>query len=126
MQILLVEPDTLLAQTYKQTLESAGHEVVVDGTAQGAVLAADLSKPELVILELQLASHGGIEFLYEFRSYPDWQHIPVMVLSHVPPAEFADNWKLLQHELGVEKYLYKPRTSLAKLERMVNQFVVAH
>ncbi len=122
MRILLVEPDKLLARTYKQALESAGHEVMVDGTAQGAVHAADEQAPDLVLLEMQLVSHSGVEFLYEFRSYSDWQDIPVIVLSQVPPAEFLGSWDLLQRELGVKKYLYKPHTSLKKLLRTVNEF----
>ena len=122
MQILLIEPDTLLAQTYSKALKHSGHRVQVSATAQQAVHQADEHMPELVILELQLVSHSGIEFLYELRSYPEWQDIPVLVLSHVPPTEFVDSWNLLQNELGVKKYLYKPRTSLAKLLNSVNEF----
>lgn len=122
MHILLVEPDTLLARTYRAALERAGHTVAVAGTAQGAVHAADEHSPELVILEMQLVSHSGVEFLYEFRSYNDWQHVPVLVLSQVPIGEFIDAWQLMQEELGVRRYLYKPRTSLEKLTRAVHEF----
>ena len=122
MQILLIEPDVILAKTYAQALQNSGHKVVVARTAQMAVHAADAVKPELVILEMQLVNHSGIEFLYEFRSYDDWQQIPVLALSHVPMGEFIDTWELLQTELGVRKYLYKPRTSLVKLLAAVNEF----
>ena len=122
MRILLIEPDKLLAQTYDQTLRQAGHTLSTVATAQRAIFAADEQKPDLVLLELQLVSHSGIEFLYEFRSYPDWQSIPVIILSHVPPGEFADSWDLLKQELGVVAYRYKPRTSLQALLRVVNEF----
>jgi DNA-binding response OmpR family regulator len=122
MNVLLIEPDRLLVQTYAQALERDGHVVVVVGTAQAAIHAADERKPELVILEMQLVSHSGVEFLYEFRSYDDWQAIPVVVLSQVPPGEFIDSWGLLQGELGVKKYLYKPRTKLEKLLRTIGEF----
>ena len=126
MKILFVEPDVLLAKTYKAALEQAGHQVAVAGTAQAAVHAADRQTPELVILEMQLVSHSGIEFLYEFRSYDDWRSIPVLALSQVPPGEFIDTWELLQTELGVRTFLYKPRTSLAKLLKTVGEFVNTH
>lgn len=122
MQILLIEPDVVLAKTYKRALEAAGHEVMTAGTAQGAVQAADAKTPQLVILELQLVSHSGVEFLYEFRSYNDWQNIPVVVLSMVPPAEFIDSWPLLKQELGAVAYYYKPHTSLAKLAGIAAEF----
>ncbi len=114
-QILLIEPDRVLAESYVQALLYAGHEVQAAGGAQAAILSADAIAPDLVILELQLVGHSGIEFLYEFRSYPDWQDTPVIIQTNVPRSEFADNWQLLQQELGVKSYLYKPRTSLHEL-----------
>ncbi len=118
-KLLLIEPDRLLAETYHQALTAAGHEVMAANSAQAAVLAADQSLPELVILELQLVDHSGIEFLYEFRSYPEWQGIPVVVQTQVPASEFSENWRLLTEELGVKTYLYKPQTSLSQLLRAV-------
>lgn len=66
-------------------------------------------------MELQLVGHSGIEFLYEFRSYPDWQNVPLIIHTHVPPSEFAGARDLLMKELGAHTYLYKPHTSLKKL-----------
>lgn len=120
MNILLVEPDMILAKTYFRALKSAGHKVVCCTNAQQAIFAADKTTPDVVLLELQLVSHSGIEFLYEFRSYAEWQEIPAIVLSHVPPAEFMDSWELLQQELGVTVYLYKPHTTLVKLLQTVD------
>ncbi len=119
--ILLIEPDRLLAGSYVQALRDAGHEVSAASGAQAAIMTADAAVPDLVVLELQLVGHSGIEFLYEFRSYPDWQDIPVLVQTHVPRSEFADNWHLLQQELGVRDYLYKSRTSLRDLVSAVHE-----
>jgi DNA-binding response OmpR family regulator len=115
VKILLVEPDRPLAKTYASALQSAGHAPGVSGGAQAAILAADHIKPDLVILELQLVEHSGIEFLYEFRSYDDWQATPVIIHSHVPQNEFAGSLDVLKSQLGVSVYLYKPQTSLKDL-----------
>lgn len=120
-RILLIEPDRLLAENYVQALKSAGHQVNAASGAQAAIVTADAATPDLVVLELQLVEHSGIEFLYEFRSYPDWQNIPVVIQTHVPRNEFTDNWQLLQGELGVRGYLYKPRTSLRELVSTVSE-----
>ncbi|MEK7600270.1 MAG: response regulator [Patescibacteria group bacterium] len=114
-QILLIEPDRILTETYGRTLTAKGHRVMACFTAQAAIQAADKQRPDLVVLELQLVEHSGIEFLYEFRSYPEWQGIPVIIQTTVPPSEFSDNWELLRGELGVETYLYKPQTTLQNL-----------
>src|SRR4051812_21517752 len=123
-RILLIEPDRRLAETYVATLSAKGCKVVACASAQAAILAADQQRPDLVILELQLTEHSGIEFLYEFRSYPEWQAIPVIVQSQVPPGEFHNN-DLLKTELGVQSYLYKPRTSLNALLKAVNEQLAA-
>jgi DNA-binding response OmpR family regulator len=115
MRILLIEPDRLLAEIYQRALKTAGHDVVVCAGAQAAVMAADQQTPDLVILELQLVEHSGIEFLYEFRSYPEWQDIPAVAHTFVPPAEFNGSHHLLKDELGVQDYLYKPRATLQDL-----------
>lgn len=124
-EILLIEPDRLLAESYVQALMAAGHEVNAASSAQAAILAADAIKPDLVVLELQLVEHSGIEFLYEFRSYPDWQDVPVLLHTVVPPAEFNGSGSLLQSDLGVLEYLYKPQTSLKQLITSIDQHLPA-
>lgn len=113
--ILLIEPDRILADIYYQILRRAGHKVTVCSSAQAAIMTADQAKPDIVILELQLVGHSGIEFLYEFHSYADWQNIPIIIHTNVPPSEFAGSRHLLMNELGVKTYLYKPQTNLQKL-----------
>lgn len=112
MNILLIEPDAKLARTYQQALKRAGHSVRVAAHAQGAIDRADDSIPDLVILELQLVAHNGFEFLHEFRSYPEWQHVPVLLLTNVVSASLET---ASLASLGVVGYLYKPATSLQKL-----------
>ncbi len=123
-RILLLEPDRLLAKTYLKALQTAGHVVHVSHTAQSAISSADKIKPGIVIMELQLVSHSGIEFLYEFRSYTDWQNIPVVILTNVPANEFASCRQLLMNDLNVLVYLYKPQTSLQKLLQSINELTV--
>ncbi|HEY4161376.1 MAG TPA: response regulator [Candidatus Saccharimonadales bacterium] len=114
MHILLIEPDTLQARVCAAALKRAGHTVARVAGAQSAVHAADERMPDVAVLELQLSAHNGVEFLYEFRSYPEWLHVPVVLHTFVPPGElvFAAT---LESELGVRRILYKPATTLADL-----------
>jgi DNA-binding response OmpR family regulator len=122
-KILLIEPDRLLAETYFLALNDAGHQVMACAGAQSAVMVADRQQPDLVILELQLVEHSGIEFLYEFRSYAEWQDIPAIIHSLVPPSEFETSRRLLEKELGVKAYLHKPHTSLRHLLSTVSEHI---
>jgi DNA-binding response OmpR family regulator len=124
MHILLIEPDKILAGTYRQALEHAGHSVSVSHNAQDAVHHADEKTPDAVVLELQLAGHSGVEFLYEFRSYPEWQQVPLILHTLVPPQALRISEQLLD-QLHVNAYFYKPSTSLRKLIRSVSDVQLA-
>jgi DNA-binding response OmpR family regulator len=124
VNILLIEPDAVLAKTYAAALEQAAHAVMIAFTAQAAIDISDDNAPDVVLLELQLVAHSGIEFLYEFRSYPEWRSIPVIIVSHVPPAEFRQNISALQDRLGIREYYYKPHMNLQKLLQIVEAAAV--
>lgn len=122
MRVLVIEPDHMLGGIYKAALEHAGHTVTWRQHAQAAVHASDASAPDVVVLELQLPRHSGIEFLYEFRSYPEWQDIPVVLHTFVTEHVLEDQHKHFE-TLGVTQYLYKPMSSLQQLVRAVNEAV---
>ncbi len=119
--LLMLEPDAVLARIYRQAFEVAGHTVRQSVSAQDAIFQIDNRCPDAVIVELQLVAHSGIEFLYELRSYKEWQHVPVLIHSCIPPIEFQDSQELLKGMLGVHAYLYKPQTTLQSLLRAVRE-----
>ncbi len=122
--VLLIEPNTLLAKTYTQALHHAGHSVAHVTGAQSAIDAADKQTPELVIVELQLPQHSGVEFLHEFRSYAEWLGVPVVVNTSLSPARMMLAKGTLKRDLGVVAILYKPRTTLQDMVRLVREHAV--
>lgn len=120
MRVLLVEPDTILASVYAQALEQLGCEVQHAVSAQAAVQLADKALPDVVVLELQMPRHNGVEFLYEFRSYGEWQLAPVVLHTFAAPGQLGLT-AAMQKELGVWRVLYKPTTSLRQLCMAVQQ-----
>ncbi len=120
MKVLLIEPDKILGDVYKRALEQTGHHVAWSRTAQEAILEADHMTPDIVVLELQLPGHGGVEFLYEFRSYAEWQNIPVVLHTLVPRQDEA-----LLRQLNIVSHLYKPTTSLSHLTGVVDEVTLA-
>lgn len=120
MKVLLIESDRVLARTYAAYLRQNGCEVGLAADAQSAVHALDSFQPELIVLELQLVRHNGIEFLYELRSYADWQEIPVIAHTMLAPGNVNLSADVLA-ALGVVQYLYKPATSLERLGRVVRE-----
>ncbi|MDQ3123334.1 MAG: response regulator [bacterium] len=116
--VLLLEPNHILGDQYSKYLKKHGYQIKWCQTGQQAIFKTDFSKPNLIITELLLAAHNGIEFLYELRSYPEWQDIPVIILSRLQRSQLAVSDKMLD-ELGVQHFLYKPETSLKRLKSHV-------
>lgn len=112
--VLVIEPDKILASQIEEYLLSKNYRVTVAHDAQAAVLAADTTTPNVVVLEVLLAQHSGIEFLYEFRSYSEWQRVPVIILSRVSQADLQVSPKTMQ-DLGIVAALYKPQSRLQKI-----------
>lgn len=112
--ILLLEPNQLLAGQYQRFFEDNGHDVTWCQNAQNGINLADNRKPDIVVMELLLTAHSGIEFLYEFRSYSEWRSIPIIILTRVPRNDISSSDKVLE-ELGVVAFLYKPETTLRRL-----------
>ncbi len=122
--VLLIEPNTVLARTYTQALAHAGHSVVHVVGAQAAIDAADKQAPDIVVIELQLPGHNGIEFLHEFRSYAEWFMVPVILTTNLTTERLAPALEPLRRDLGVLEVFYKPQASLQDLVRLARQYSV--
>jgi CheY-like chemotaxis protein len=121
-QILLIEPDRIIASNILKVLKKTGYKVNWQVNPQMALDAADKMTPSLIIADLMLAGHGGIEFLYEFRSYPDWQKVPIVVYSSLSAEELKEAANGFEH-LNVNTYHYKPTTTLSELARTVRRIL---
>lgn len=116
-KIILIEPDQQLAKLYSSALEASGHQVKIATSAQAALYEIETLKPELIFLEIDIPGHNGLEFMYEFCSYTDWQDIKLVIHSSLRPNLF-EKMKVAWSELGVQDYLYKVDTSLQKLQEI--------
>jgi DNA-binding response OmpR family regulator len=118
--ILLIEPDSLLAGSLTDYFANANHTVSVHNDLQAAITDADRRRPDIVITELQLAGRSGVEFLYEFRSYPDWQNIPIIIFTNLHPEQIQI-YREAMSELSVRACLRKSAAGLADLQAEVER-----
>lgn len=120
--VLIIEPNRLLGQTYVKSLHLTGLEARLAADAQEAIDYADTQRPDLVLIELQLANHSGLEFLHEFRSYAEWQNIPVIINTVIPQQRFNYSPQYLE-QLGIKKIIYKPSASLQQIIREIRALI---
>jgi DNA-binding response OmpR family regulator len=119
--VLLIEPNKVLARTYARALTQAGHQVCHARGAQEAIDEADAHTPDVIVLEPQLAGQDGIAFLHELRSYGEWQAVPVILHTYLAPSRLEAVKGIIARDLGVTICLYKPKTTLEQLIRVVGQ-----
>jgi DNA-binding response OmpR family regulator len=118
MHVLLVEPDVILRKLYAESLSSTGCKVAQAATAQAAVLVADTQKPDVVVVNLDMARHNGVEFLYEFTSYSEWRDVPVIALVSSLNYDLAHS-VVMGEQLHVKQVLVQSQTSLEELRKVV-------
>lgn len=121
-QVLLIESDRVIAANVLKVFKKAGYEVSWQVDPQAALDIADNNLPEVIIVDLVLAGRGGIEFLFEFRSYPDWQEVPIVVFSSLSAEELREVLRGFEH-LNVNAYHYKANTTLSELTRTVGRIL---
>lgn len=112
-QILIVDHHKTSKEVLIKLLESE-HSLHTSSTAEEAINKASNQRPDIIILELSLAGHSGLEFLYEFRTYADWLSVPVIVYTQIHLDEEvlkSRAWQQLD-----AKYMYKPTTTLEQLK----------
>lgn len=124
-RVLLLEPDVLLGDTYRSALQKSGFVVDWAKTAEGAIRLADKRTPDVTVVELQIAQHNGVEFLYEFKSYAEWIAVPVVIHTSVSAAEIAAV-SSLPSGLKIVDVLHKSHTSLDELCSVVNKQASLH
>ena len=121
-RILLVDNHMATQKACKKLFES--HELDVAETAAAALVLAGDKKPDLVLLEVALASHSGMEFLYEFSTYSDWLRVPVLLYTQVKLQDEVVRSHAFK-QLNVKGYLYKPETMLKTLASVAEKYLVS-
>ncbi len=91
--VLAVDDDEdALARTAKM-LTRAGFNVETAPNGAAGLEKARARRPDLVLLDLQMPVLDGFGFLGEFRSQPEWNDVPVVVLTSKDLT--ADDWRRL-------------------------------
>jgi CheY-like chemotaxis protein len=79
--VLLVEDDIETREVMARTLEKAGWTVSEAGNGQEALDVMSTVQPRLILLDLMMPVMDGFDFLAAMRARPEWQHIPVIVIT---------------------------------------------
>lgn len=103
-KILIVEDDVTQAELLKNFISMWGYKihVVYDGGEAQKVL--EEFKPDLVLLDIYLPNKPGLEILKDIRRNPEYDLIPVFVMS----ADSSEEVKIVTMSNGANEFIVKP------------------
>ncbi len=78
---LVVEDDPSSRELLRRTLEKDGWKVEEASNGRVALNCVATSCPSLILLDLMMPEMDGFEFLDELQQHPQWQSIPVIVIT---------------------------------------------
>ena len=103
-RLLIVEDDQDQSLGLAQRLEHEGYEVVVASDAPGAIRAARLQRPDLILLDLGLPGGDGYLVMERLNAIVELATIPVLVLS----GRDAMQERVRAMKWGAAAYFQKP------------------
>jgi signal transduction histidine kinase/CheY-like chemotaxis protein len=80
-RVLLVDDDEMVRRSVRQALQPLGWKVTEAENGRVAVDLLASGRPDVIILDLMMPTMDGFEFIHELRGRPDWQDLPVVVIT---------------------------------------------
>lgn len=118
-RVLMVEDEEDIAFILRFLLERHGYAVEHAADGRAALDRIDRGDPpDLVLMDLMLPYHDGLELVEHLRRQAGWKAVPVLMLT--AKAREADIVRAL--ELGADDYVtkpFQPEEVLARIRRLL-------
>jgi two-component system, OmpR family, phosphate regulon response regulator PhoB len=112
--VLVVEDEAALADLLKYNLEKEGYRVSVANDGEEALVVADESAPDLVVLDWMLPKAPGIEVCRRLRARQDTRNTPIVMLT----ARTEESDRIRGLDVGADDYVTKPFSMNELLARL--------
>ena len=116
--VLVVDDSATVRKFVSVSLEMQGFDVTVASDGMDALEQLPKRKFDLVITDLNMPNMDGFEFIRALRDTPEYQDLPVIILSSLSDRTNRDQGS----KLGVSSYVVKP-FSLEKIQYEVAKYV---
>lgn len=103
-RILIAEDSADSREMMQLLLEQRGYQVVAADNGTHALEVALSSRPDLVLLDLELPKLDGLSVTRNLRLDPRFKDIPIVILSGHDPSRFRQD----ALDAGCDDYLLKP------------------
>ena len=104
VRVMVVEDDALGLELVRDILEEDGYEVLTATDGANALAAIAESRPDLVLMDVQLPQISGLEVTRRLKADPETRSIPVIALT--AHAMRGDDTSIVAE--GCDGYISKP------------------
>jgi DNA-binding response OmpR family regulator len=117
-KILLIEDDADLYALLQYNLEKEGFVLSGSQTGKGALELCRQARPDLILLDIMLPDHDGLEICKAIRKDADLAGTPIIFLT----ARASETDRIVGLELGANDYVVKPFFVRELIARIKLQF----
>jgi DNA-binding response OmpR family regulator len=117
-KILLIEDDADLYALLQYNLEKEGFVLTGSQTGKGALELCRQARPDLILLDIMLPDHDGLEICKAIRKDVDLAGTPIIFLT----ARASETDRIVGLELGANDYVVKPFFVRELIARIKLQF----
>ena len=103
-KILIIDDDMQTTKLLEGIVAVQGHKTVSVNNSMSAVEAANLSDPDLILLDIMMPGINGIQLCKIFKSTPDLKHIPIIIVSALDDIGSKKD----AYNAGAKDFLTKP------------------
>jgi len=119
-KILIAEDSADSREMMQVLLETRGYQVIAANDGMHAVEVALSSRPDLLLLDLELPKLDGLSVTRNLRLDPKFKDIPIIILSGHDPSRFRQD----ALDAGCDEYLLKP-IDFDSLHELLDRMIVA-
>lgn len=112
-RILAVDDNVISLKAIDQALRNE-YEVITVNSGDRAIRYLMCEKPDLILLDIQMANKDGIETLKEIRTMKNGAELPVIMLTSKNDKETI----IESSRLGINDYVLKPFAARQLSERI--------
>jgi DNA-binding response OmpR family regulator len=105
-RILVIDDDPEMRAVLEQTLQSAGHQVMLVSDGRQGLAQIAITPADLVITDLYMPNKDGLETIIELR-----QRFPKVVIIAMSGRTAASTMLSIAQQLGAIEVLLKPFVS---------------
>jgi two-component system alkaline phosphatase synthesis response regulator PhoP len=113
-RIIVVDDDKDIRKLVESILSKEGFITTGAENGADAMKKIQASKPDLVLLDLQLPDKDGFEVCKDLRNDPSTKYVPIVFLT----VQNLDSYKIAGLEMGADDYITKPFNQTELLARV--------